>query len=137
MKPAFCPSAYQPTARPMQPAMNEPATPSNIVTMMPPGSLPGMINLASAPTIKPTMSIHRTCMRCLLSKIMFPIPHSVQMPCHIGATTVGSVGKGCFGDLPEHFQKITGRDEQAPPNALLARLLRLFIIEIFLMRSEF
>ena len=55
-------SRYMPTARPRKPATNEPAMPSSIVTMMPPGSLPGMNSLASAPTIRPTMSMARMCM---------------------------------------------------------------------------
>src|SRR5690242_670772 len=36
----------------------EPATPRSIVTMMPPGSFPGMISLATAPTISPIINVH-------------------------------------------------------------------------------
>ena len=35
--------------------MTAPAMPKRIVTIIPPGSFPGMINLASAPAISPTM----------------------------------------------------------------------------------
>src|SRR5579883_778233 len=45
--------------------MNEPAIPINIVTIIPPGSRPGTINFASAPTIRPMMSIQRKCIRYL------------------------------------------------------------------------
>lgn len=56
MNPADCPSWYQPTARPIQPARSAPAMPSSMVMMIPPGSFPGIINLAIAPTIKPMMA---------------------------------------------------------------------------------
>src|SRR5215813_5163445 len=58
MKPAGSPSLYQPTARPIRPAISDPPIPSRIVTMTPPGSCPGMMSLANAPTIKPTTIIH-------------------------------------------------------------------------------
>ena len=38
------------------------ATPISIVMKMPPGSLPGMMSLARAPTTRPTISIQRICM---------------------------------------------------------------------------
>jgi hypothetical protein len=38
-------------------AMNAPATPKSIVMMIPPGSLPGMRNLATAPMISPTTNV--------------------------------------------------------------------------------
>src|SRR5262245_60426191 len=46
--------------------MNEPATPSSAVMMMPPGSLPGMTSLASAPTTRPTIRVIKICMTALL-----------------------------------------------------------------------
>ena len=42
-----------PSIVPSQPPTNAPATPSRMVMMKPPGSLPGMINFASNPTINP------------------------------------------------------------------------------------
>src|SRR5436190_21568831 len=54
---------YHPAARPRKPAMNEPATPSNIVTMMPPGSFPGIASLARAPTIRPMIKLQSRPMR--------------------------------------------------------------------------
>src|SRR5258707_15781866 len=41
-------------ALPMNPPMNAPTIPISIVTMMPPGSFPGMSALAIAPAIKPS-----------------------------------------------------------------------------------
>src|SRR5437016_13166269 len=52
-KPALSFGPYHPSARPMNPPNSAPAIPSAMVTMMPPGSRPGMTNLAIAPTIKP------------------------------------------------------------------------------------
>ena len=49
------PSEYQPNPLPIKYAMKEPAMPMRAVTRQPPGSLPGTISLASAPTIKPMM----------------------------------------------------------------------------------
>src|SRR3954469_25574070 len=49
ISPADCPSWYQPTALPSQVATIDPAMPSRMVTMNPPGSLPGVMSLASAP----------------------------------------------------------------------------------------
>ena len=60
------PELYHPNARPTKPATNEPATPSSIVTMMPPGSFPGMKSFASAPATRPMMSAH--------SMLMVPSP---------------------------------------------------------------
>src|SRR5262245_29513446 len=50
-----------PAARPMKPPSNAPAIPISIVTMMPPGSRPGITSLASAPTIKPNTIHPITC----------------------------------------------------------------------------
>src|SRR5208337_2208438 len=58
INPADCPSLYQPNTRPRYPAMNEPASPSNIVTIHPPGSFPGIRNLATAPMIRPINAVH-------------------------------------------------------------------------------
>ena len=55
--PAACPGPYRPIARPMSPPTTAPAIPSYIVTMMPPGSRPGITSLASAPTTRP-ITIH-------------------------------------------------------------------------------
>src|SRR5687768_487496 len=52
-------SEYQPRARPMNPANRAPATPISMVTMIPPGSRPGMISLAIAPTTNPIIKVHR------------------------------------------------------------------------------
>src|SRR3954468_10577557 len=52
-KPALSLGPYQPAARPTQPPSSAPAMPSSIVTMIPPGSRPGITSLASAPTIRP------------------------------------------------------------------------------------
>src|SRR3954470_24898393 len=57
----LAPDWYQPRARPMNPATSEPAMPSSIVMMTPPGSLPGMNSFANAPTTKPMMSDHKMC----------------------------------------------------------------------------
>src|SRR5438876_6151118 len=46
-------------ARPTRVPTNAPAIPSNIVMMMPPGSRPGMMSLARAPTTNPTISVQR------------------------------------------------------------------------------
>src|SRR5574339_423204 len=53
MKPAGSPGAYRPRAWPTKPPSRAPTMPSTIVTMMPPGSRPGINSLAIAPTIKP------------------------------------------------------------------------------------
>src|SRR5437763_13335660 len=45
----------------MNPATSEPAIPSSIVMMTPPGSLPGMNSFARAPTTNPMMSDHKMC----------------------------------------------------------------------------
>jgi len=42
-----------PIARPIQPPIKAPATPSNIVMMNPPGSRPGINSFASAPASPP------------------------------------------------------------------------------------
>ena len=52
-------SEYQPSARPMKPASNAPATPSSIVMMKPPGSFPGINSFAIAPTTKPMIKVQR------------------------------------------------------------------------------
>src|ERR1043166_2511217 len=44
--------------------MSDPATPISMVTMIPPGSLPGITNFATAPTTKPIKSSH---IRCIAS----------------------------------------------------------------------
>jgi hypothetical protein len=49
------PACVQPNALPIKNARKEPAMPMRAVTRQPPGSLPGTISLASAPTIKPMM----------------------------------------------------------------------------------
>ncbi len=59
IKPTGSPSVYQPAARPMYPATKDPATPSSMVTMIPPGSFPGIKSFATAPTIRPMISITR------------------------------------------------------------------------------
>src|SRR5918995_3937678 len=51
--------AYQPRARPRKPASRAPATPISMVTKNPPGSLPGIRNLAIAPTTNPMIKVHR------------------------------------------------------------------------------
>src|SRR5215217_4726574 len=52
--------AAAPPPRPIrlrsQPPRTAPTMPMMIVTIMPPGSSPGMINLASAPAMSPTMT---------------------------------------------------------------------------------
>src|SRR5215468_4997445 len=53
MMPGPWSARYQPSEWPSTPAMKEPAMPSRIVTMIPPGSLPGMTSFASAPTTRP------------------------------------------------------------------------------------
>jgi hypothetical protein len=45
-------------APPMKLANMAPATPSTAVIMKPPGSLPGIKNFATIPTINPTKSDH-------------------------------------------------------------------------------
>src|SRR5438132_6158681 len=59
--PADGPGAYHPPDRPRKPATTEPAIPSSMVTIIPPGSCPGMMTLAMAPTTNPTMIIHNKC----------------------------------------------------------------------------
>jgi len=51
----WTPGCVQPNALPMKYARKEPAMPMRAVTKHPPGSLPGTISLANAPTIKPMM----------------------------------------------------------------------------------
>jgi hypothetical protein len=51
--------AYHPSARPRTPASKAPATPINMVTMIPPGSRPGINSLAIAPTTSPMIKVHR------------------------------------------------------------------------------
>src|SRR4051812_29143042 len=46
-------------ARPRKAPRNAPATPMSMVTMTPPGSRPGMMSLATTPTIRPNMSVQR------------------------------------------------------------------------------
>jgi hypothetical protein len=55
------PSEYHPAARPIQVATTAPPIPISVVIIKPPGSLPGMINFARAPTIKPTIIAHIKC----------------------------------------------------------------------------
>jgi hypothetical protein len=55
MIPAPWPDLYRPSARPISVPTNDPAMPSRIVTMMPPGSFPGMTSFAIAPTTSPMM----------------------------------------------------------------------------------
>src|SRR4051812_8589198 len=52
-------SLYHPSARPKKPAKSAPATPMSMVTMIPPGSRPGMMSLAIAPTTNPMIKVHR------------------------------------------------------------------------------
>src|SRR5574337_1890556 len=61
MNPADCPSWYQPTACPRYLARREPAMPMMIVTMNPPGSFPGMMNFAMAPTTRPITIAQMMC----------------------------------------------------------------------------
>src|SRR5450755_1421469 len=49
-------------ARPAQVATNDPAMPINMVTMIPPGSLPGMMSFATAPMTSPINSVQSRCM---------------------------------------------------------------------------
>src|SRR5688572_12270780 len=51
--PALSAGPYHPSARPTYPPRMAPTMPSSIVTMMPPGSFPGINSLAIAPTISP------------------------------------------------------------------------------------
>jgi len=44
-KPAGSPSVYHPAAQPIKQSKNAPAIPSSVVTMHPPGSLPGIKQL--------------------------------------------------------------------------------------------
>jgi hypothetical protein len=53
MNPARWPGAYKPISLPTTPATSAPPIPSSMVTKMPPGSFPGMMSFASAPTINP------------------------------------------------------------------------------------
>ncbi len=57
MNPAGEPSGYRPMALPTKVATNEPAIPSRIVTINPPGSFPGIKNFATAPMINPITSV--------------------------------------------------------------------------------
>src|SRR6476661_8271926 len=57
MMPALCPWPYQPSAPPSRLATSAPATPRPIVIKIPPGSLPGMMNLASAPATSPMTAV--------------------------------------------------------------------------------
>src|SRR5687767_14798808 len=50
---------YHPNDCPNQPATAEPAIPTTTVTMIPPGSLPGMNNFANPPTSAPMTIIAR------------------------------------------------------------------------------
>ncbi len=58
MNPAESPGWYQPTSLPSRVESSAPATPSAMVIKKPPGSLPGIRNLAIAPAMKPMMIIH-------------------------------------------------------------------------------
>jgi hypothetical protein len=60
MKPAGCPSWYQPMVLPRNPARNDPAIPSRIVMMHPPGSRPGVSSFATIPMTPPMMTVQRS-----------------------------------------------------------------------------
>src|SRR5277367_4132470 len=47
--------------RPIHVPRKEPAMPMSIVIQMPPGSLPGMMNLAIAPTTRPMRAVQSRC----------------------------------------------------------------------------
>src|SRR5258706_16151787 len=57
---------YHPSARPIDPPTIAPAMPSNIVTIQPPGSRPGISSLAIAPATKPKMIHDRIPISCPL-----------------------------------------------------------------------
>src|SRR5262249_60878650 len=66
--PAAWVGPQKPIARPMKPPSKAPAIPSKTVTMRPPGSRPGVTNLAIIPTTRPKRIHDRIVIRpsCLL-----------------------------------------------------------------------
>src|SRR5260370_12572252 len=84
-----------PRALPRKPATTGPAMTSNIVTMMPPGSLPGITSLATAPTTNPTTNHQMMCMENLL----FSCCRLFLGDDSLDASIVGSPFRGpVFGD---------------------------------------
>jgi hypothetical protein len=67
IKPAESPSRYHPIDRPSQVAISDPAMPMSIVAINPPGSLPGVRNLATAPTTSPINTTQSQCINVLRS----------------------------------------------------------------------
>src|SRR5579862_1894179 len=59
--PADWSGPYHPTARPIHSASKAPPMPISVVMMKPPGSRPGVRNLAIRPTMKPMMILTRKC----------------------------------------------------------------------------
>src|ERR1043166_4558036 len=78
MNPADCPGAYIPSTRPSQVATTDPAIPKSIVIMIPPGSLPGMRNLATTPITNPTKATHN---------------HSIKVSCAESALSLDADGE--------------------------------------------
>src|SRR3989442_1925415 len=76
MKLAASPSRYRPSTRPSQPPSIAPTMPSTIVRMIPPGSLPGMISLATSPTTRPN-TIHS---RMSIGELLSPAPEEQRDP---------------------------------------------------------
>src|SRR3954447_19936653 len=81
------------------PPTTDPAMPSRMVTMMPPGSRPGMMAFAMAPAIRPMMIIHRMCMCPPPKRSVAPAPSgppsggwSTQMGCRVRAKAVRKCG---------------------------------------------
>jgi hypothetical protein len=66
MNPADDPSWYKPMARPIKVATKDPAIPSSIVMIIPPGSLPGIRSLAIAPITSPMINVQMRCIVILL-----------------------------------------------------------------------
>src|SRR6185295_4823441 len=106
MKPAACPSWYQPMARPAQVATNDPAMPISIVTTIPPGSLPGMMNFATAPMASPINNVHS---RCIGSS------SRARMACVYRALRRGgSIAQNGVGRQSAGLGSLQGREVRSP-----------------------
>src|ERR1041384_4462222 len=76
---------------PMNPPTNAPATPSTVVTMIPPGALPGMRNLANPPATSPSTIHEAIPIRFLQCQPQNLLPHRAQnVQCVATVTRLGA-----------------------------------------------
>src|ERR1700730_14555205 len=107
--PTGSPSPYQPTSRPRKPPTRDPTIPRSAVMKKPPGSRPGIRNLATIPTARPK-SIHPMMYIALSpSKGQFVLDRTD--PGHV-AGQLGSAGAGpdAGRDAGEHDHAVIRTD---------------------------